>query len=349
MAREFLEKGEKMKRSKCPECGEELRRRARKCRSCGTQIIVCGECGKAYKKGEIRCDMCGKELKKTRAKKDTENRGESNFLPDDLVSVINSIKSEGVGFKIFGVLWWIFWATLCICFAISVAIGLFVGELFPDIAVSVISGNGIEEILALISNTPTRNLNIWTEFVKEVTRNDATFLHFLKFANYLVSALFLPMLTVTVFFIAVYVPLDIGEELYCGIAARNKEYNASDTIAVLERPTLIYNSRDSFCKTYAYFPFLERKRGRLATVISGLLYYAANLFCCLFGIAVFIVHAVLKILLRVIFTGSALSYIITLSAILAVVLYIIVVAGVIVCVKLVTKAIRKKQLKYWAV
>ena len=336
-----------MKRPKCPECGEELRRRAKKCRSCGAYVTVCGECGTAYKKSEERCDMCGRELKKKRIKNEAKTVGKNSLEPDDLVSVINRIKAEGVGFKIFGALWWIFWVALSICFAFSVVIGLLVGELFPDIAVSAILGGGIEDIIAFIRNTPTRNFNIWSEFIREITRNDATFSHFLKFANYLVSALFLPLLVVTLFYVTVYIPLDISEELFCGIAARKKGYNASDTVAVLERPTLIYNSRDSFCKTYTYFSFLENTKGRFVTIVSGVLYYAANLFCCMFGIAVFVVHALLKILIRVIFVGESLSYVITLSVVLAVILYIVVVAGVILCVRLVTKAIRKKQLKYW--
>ena len=340
-----------MKIPKCPECGELLRRRARKCRSCKTNVIVCSECGSAYKKGVSICDMCGKELKRTRIRLPLNEDAQGELEPRDLVSVINRIRSKGIIYKLFRALWWAFALVFAIILLFTALIGFMAGDLFSDLAVMIIGGESLENIGAYFVNTPARNFNIWTAFIGDVTKSDATFAHFFKFSNYLVSVLFLPMLVASAFYVVVYLPMDILEKIFLGVAVRKKGYNASDTVAVFERPTLIYNSNDSFNKAYVYFPFIEKTKGRADAIVSELIRYGANLFCCFFGLFVLVCHTALKIIIRVapVYMYFSTDAIIAFIAAMAALIYFVVVILVLVSEGLIVKGIQKKQLKYWEI
>lgn len=241
----------------------------------------------------------------------------------------------------------------CISLAITAVIGFLAGDAMTDTVVSLLRGSiPMSEIGAYLLNTPVRNFRIWTDFIGDLSKNDATVGVILEFFDYFVSSLFLPMLTVTVFYCLLYLPLDIVEKLFCGIAARKKGYNASDTVAVFERPTLVYNSKDSFNKAYTYFPFIERTRGRLAAVTADVLFYAANLFCCASALAVLVAYTVIKIVARLILGAVAASIteiLIVMAAFIAVSSYVLSVVAVCLAVNLIIRAIRRKQLKNFSI
>ena len=348
MAREFF-KGEAMKDPKCPECGEVLHHRAKKCKSCSALVVICSECGSAYAKDEEKCDMCGRELVKRKTKNGSVRETQAEPLPDDLVSIINRIKSQGVGAKIFIGLRWFGALILAVMLILSVAAGLIVGDLGADMAVMAISGESNDSMTEHFNTTPSRNIEILKTFIKDISKSDATFSQIIKFSNFLVTVSFLPIVVIYLFYILFCIPLDIFEKLYIGIAVKKIGYNRSDTLAIFERPSLLYNSKDSFNKAYTYFPFIEKTNGRARAVISDLVFYGANILCGTLWIGVQIVHIGIKIGTHLLITGNALNIIITISAVLSVVIYIAGVALVIVTVKLVTKAMHDAQLENFAI
>ena len=323
----------------------------KKCRKCKTYVVICSECGAAYKKDTKLCDMCGRELlRKWRIRPAKVDR-QSDLAPRDLVSVINRVRSKSIGVGAFRALWWIGTVALLATLVFTVLVGFMAGDLLSDLMVMAISGESIDEISAHFVNTPARNFKIWTAFIGEITKSDATFAHFLKFSNYLVSASFLPILVMNVFCIFFYVPLSIVEKLCLGIITRKKGYSASDTVMVFERPTLIYNSNDSFDKAYTYFPFMEKTKGRTEAVAADLLYYGANIICCLSGLCIHVGQTLIKVTIRVVsehlyFSSDAL---VTFMAAMAVILYAAVLLAVWVVVKLVIRALRRNQLKKWQI
>ena len=339
-----------MKKPKCPECGEILRRRARKCKRCKTNVIVCAECGSTYKKGETVCNMCGRELKKRRMRQWLKRESQGDFTPSDLVSVINGIKSKSVTYKLIRAIFWICAVLFCIAAIFTALIGFMAGDLLCDLVVLAVGGKGIEELFAYFINTPVRNFDIWIELIGDATKSDTSFGNFLKFSNYLMSALFFPVLLTGIFYIAVYIPIDVTEKIFLGIAAIKKGYNTSDTLAVFERPTLVYNSEDSLRKAYTYFPFAEKTKGRLKSVIVDLLHYGAGLVCCLAGIGVFVGQAVLKIIIRVTaeYVYTPTDAVITLGAVVGVFIYICAVLLIWMLKRLFSGVIQKSQLKRWA-
>ena len=280
-----------------------------------------------------------------------QNDTQDDKTPCDLVSVINSIKQKGIGYKIFRILWWMCTVAFSVTLVFTTIVGFMAGDLFSDITVLIIGGGGVTEVAEYLIDTPLRNFRIWTEFIGDISKSDATFAHFLKFSNYLVSVMFLPMLVTSFFYIAGYLPISIGEKLFIGSVVRKKKYNTSDTLAVFERPILIYNSKDSFDKAYTYFPFIERLKGRFGAVAADLLYYGANIFCCLFGLFVLGGQTVIKVIARVLFEYMCLSSnaFEIFIAVAAVLLYVIAVIVVRIGVRHIIRAIQKKQLKRWQI
>ena len=338
-----------MKKPKCPECGETLHRRARQCRKCKTHVTVCAECGTTYKKGELICDMCGRELKRRRAK-GAEVR-EKSFEPTDLVSVINGIKRQNVGYRLLVTVKWIGAISFMLAIPLALAVGFMTADLFSDTAVAVIKGVSIEKIVEHIISTPTRNFNMWTRFMGDITQSDASFGHFLKFSNYLISALFIPALITSLFYIGLWLPIDLLEKLVLGIAVRKKGYNEADTVIIFERPILIYNSKDSFDKAYTYFPFIGKAKGRAGSVAADLLDYGSNILSCLAAVGILSAQTLLKIIIRIVseFVNFPSDAVITFGAVAAVLLYAGTVIGIRIAKTLLKRAIRKKQLKQWII
>ena len=97
------------------------------------------------------------------------------------------------------------------------------------------------------------------------------------------------------------------------MAIKKIGYDASDTVAVFERPTLIYNSKDSFNKAYIYFPFIEKTGGRAKAIVSEMLFYGANICCGILWIGVQGAHTGIKIGTRLLFAGNVLNIAITIS------------------------------------
>ena len=343
-----------MKEAKCPECGEGLWRRARKCRKCGTRVIVCSECGSTYKKGTRYCDMCEKELKRRSFRIHGKEPKIDELAPNDLISVINNVKDKSVSYRIIRILKLIAGIIFCLSILLTAVIGLFVGELFPDAIVTLAQCNSITAVGEFLINTPVRNFKIWTAFIGELFGSETAVDVVLRFMNYLVSSLFLPALAVTLFYTFVFLPLDIVENILCGMIARKKGYNASDTVAVFERPTLVYNSKDSFNKAYTYFPFIEKTRGRLGAIISDLLFYVTNLYYCVAALGIFLIQTFAKIIIRgflepiALIKGDAVGIVLTVTVIVAIVIYGITVIFAAVLTGVIKKLIRKKQLARWS-
>ena len=338
-----------MERSKCPECGEALRRRRGKCRSCGADISSCPECGTTYVKGAECCDMCGREFKRKRKRSDTAPHRD-DLAPNDLVSVINEVKQKDIVCKILRICRSVLAAFFCIILVISVMIGLMSGDLLTDVAVLVSEGVDMTQIGEFVSNTPARNLKLWTAFVSDLSKSSSTVSVLLGFLNYFVSAMILPVLVVTIGYCALYLPLEIAEKILCGVAAKKKGYNASDTVAVFERPTLVYDSRDSFRKAYIYFPFIQRIRGRAGAVISDVLLHSADVFYCVFALLILTIHTAIKIIMRIILAemGAVIEYSIPWITLGFVMIYVFSVALVCAAVIMIVNAIRKKQLGFWS-
>ena len=317
-------------------------------------MLICSECGTIYKKGTEICDMCGKGLKHRRFRLRREEPKADELAPNDLVSVINNVKRKSISYRIVRTLKLISGIIFCLSIVLTVVVGLFVGELFPDIVVSLIRGRSLADTAEFLINTPIRNFKIWTAFIGELFGSETAVEVILRFMNYLVASLFLPTLTVSLFYLFAYMPLDIVENILCGMIARRKGYNSSDTVAVFERPTLVYNSKDSFGKAYTYFPFMEGTRGRLLAIISNLWFYVANFCCCAAALGIFAVQAISKIIIKVLFEAFIFAsvdisgIVLTVIVVLAVVLYGIVVLILAFLTGVITRSIRKKQLKRWS-
>lgn len=338
-----------MERSKCPECGVLLRYRKGKCRSCGADISVCPECSTIYVKGVECCDMCGRELKRRRKRQEIAPRSD-DLSPNDLVSVINEIKQKNIAYKILRIGRGVLAALFSILLVISVMIGLMCGDLLTDVAILGVEGANMTQIGEYVSNTPARNMRLWTAFVSELSKSPSTVSVLLGALNYFVSAMILPVLVVTVGYCAIYLPLEIAEKIWCGIAVKKKGYNASDTVAIFERPTLVYNSSDSFRKAYIYFPFIQRVQGCVGAVIADILLHSADVFYCVFALFVLSIHTVIKIIMRIILAdvGEVIEYSIPWITLGIVMIYVFSVAIVCASVIMIVNAIRKKQLGIWS-
>lgn len=298
--------------------------------------------------------MCGGELKRRCIRMRREEPTIDALAPNDLVSVINSVKHKSISCRIVRALKLACGIAFCVSIFLTAIIGLFIGELFPDTVVLLIRESGFSGIVDFLIETPVRNFKIWTSFVGELFGSETAVDVILRFMNYLVASLFLPVLTVTAFYIFIYLPLDIVENILCGMIARKKGYSSSDTVAVFERPTLVYNSKDSFGKAYTYFPFIEKTQGRFLAIVSNLWFYITNLYCCLGALGIFAVQTVSKIVIKAFLepfihvnvdvSGIALTVIV----VIAVVVYLISVLLLVLLIRVATRMIRNKQLDRWS-
>lgn len=344
--------GKEMEQPKCPECVSPLRRGARKCKKCGTGIVICRECGTAYKKGERVCDMCGRELKKVIKKSNKDRPLTDNSAPNDLVSIINNIKSKSVSFRIVRLIRWTAFIVFVAFLTVSIPVGLLFGELPTILATEIAMGRFFSAIWSILTTTFTRTVGIWREFVNNLANNGMTLYGFLSFFNYFLASLFPAALIFTVYYATIHIPLEHIETLICGIIAKKRGYSAFDTVAVFECPSLIYNSTDSFNKAYAYFPFTEKTKGKLGSLVSLLLPHVANLSCGVLAMIVFFTRSMSKIVIWILLgriaTLTVRYVILAIIVILAILGYAVIALLICILARGIRNAIHKRQLSKWS-
>ena len=326
--------------AKCPKCGEKITGSKRKCRSCGTELVICSECGTASYKGTETCNMCGRVLvRQKRREKNKRHAIADGSAPNDLVSVINYIKQENVFYKVVKVIKSILCIAVCISAIIAVAFGLMFSGSLQNTALAVAEGCSVAAIGERLIGTVPRNIELWRGINDGMTFETAV-----RFFNYLLFALMPAAVVIALAFSLLFIPLDIIETVICGIAARKRGYNEIDTVAVLECPSLIYKSEDSFDKAYVCFPFLQRISGRFASVATETIFYLSNLLYCGMTILSVIFLEIVGIVLRLMYLDTVLAAV----AMLVVIVDMLVVLAISLFVCVLIRVFRSRQLKKWS-